>query len=95
MAAVAVAQLIYLHVIPFYSFSAPIYYKIPMSLLCTAETRTPHCNRSHLLLYCVTIRSHLHISLASYRPSPSITVSSDPRLVYVYTHVLALVYCTL
>ncbi|KAJ7847395.1 hypothetical protein B0H13DRAFT_2362509 [Mycena leptocephala] len=44
--------------------------------------------------------AHLHISLASYRPSPSITVSSDHRLVYVYVYayayanvnVLALVY---
>jgi hypothetical protein len=27
------------------------------SLLCMPETRTPHCNRSHLLLDCVTLRS--------------------------------------
>ncbi|KAJ7922435.1 hypothetical protein B0H13DRAFT_2317475 [Mycena leptocephala] len=31
--------------------------------------------------------AHLHISLASYRPSPSITVSSDHRLVYAYANV--------
>ncbi|KAJ7871082.1 hypothetical protein B0H13DRAFT_2350092 [Mycena leptocephala] len=37
--------------------------------------------------------AHLHISLALYCPSPSITLSSDPRLVYVYANVnvLALV----
>ncbi|KAJ7899803.1 hypothetical protein B0H13DRAFT_2336851 [Mycena leptocephala] len=33
--------------------------------------------------------AHLHISLASYRPSPSITVSSDHRLVYVYVYTYA------
>jgi hypothetical protein len=33
--------------------------------------------------------AHLHISLAPYRPSPSITVSSDPRLVYVYVYAYA------
>ncbi|KAJ7900841.1 hypothetical protein B0H13DRAFT_2664086 [Mycena leptocephala] len=38
---------------------------------------------------CVALRSHLHTSLASYRPSPSITVSSDHRLVYVYAYAYA------
>ncbi|KAJ7905209.1 hypothetical protein B0H13DRAFT_2334153 [Mycena leptocephala] len=33
--------------------------------------------------------AYLHISLAPYRPSPSITVSSDPRLVYVYVYTYA------
>ncbi|KAJ7899687.1 hypothetical protein B0H13DRAFT_1883773 [Mycena leptocephala] len=33
--------------------------------------------------------AHLYISLASYRPPPSITVSSDPRLVYVYAYAYA------
>ncbi|KAJ7841458.1 hypothetical protein B0H13DRAFT_2365738 [Mycena leptocephala] len=36
--------------------------------------------------------AHLHISLAQYRPSPSITVSSDPRLVYVYALAYAYAY---
>ncbi|KAJ7921807.1 hypothetical protein B0H13DRAFT_2318118 [Mycena leptocephala] len=33
--------------------------------------------------------AHLHISLALYRPLPSITVSSDHRLVYVYAYAYA------
>ncbi|KAJ7880644.1 hypothetical protein B0H13DRAFT_2345525 [Mycena leptocephala] len=48
-----------------------------------AETRTPY-NIFHLLLVCVALRSPSAYQPSFVSPSPSIPVSSYPRLVYVY-----------